>query len=183
MLLSYVVILGLALEIRSDVIEAVDSDYLSLYVDRSSIPDISGSGVFARNNIEPDVIVCEYRGAVVPRGTMVRSDKLMDVIGPDGQEMSIVGGETPSICPLINDCAKIYNTSYSQLDLENFHNSTHGIPTYSGVTYSVKAIHMNSKVFYMSTRKIIAGEEIFVSYGRYACHILCFCICIIRVLS
>ena len=173
LLLSYVMFIAtFIVQSYSEVIEAMDSDYLSLFVENSSNPNIPGDGVYARYDIQPNSIICEYRGAVVPRGTLLGSDKLMGVTGPTGQEMTIVGLDPPTICSLLNDCAMIFNTSYSEKELEDFYMND-SIPTYPGTSYGAVAKHMNSKIFYVSIRHISAGEEIFVPYGRYARVILC----------
>ncbi len=160
-------------------VPATDSDYLNLFIDKTTLPgaDIIGNGVFAKNDIPVGSIICEYRGPIVinqdltERNLEVRSDKTFKISYPDGRDATIIG---TGICSLINDCAWINNNNeianlevLYYLNSRNVTNIEDQMPIIPGYGYNSRSMIINpSKVFIVSTREIKKGEEIFYPYGR-----------------
>ena len=149
-----------------DLIPALDSDYLYLYTAPSTLPIPNiGVGVFARYNIPPNTILCEYRGPVIAAEITYRSDKIFEVAGLDGMGYKIIG---TNICAYINDCAMITH-NYSRAELDNIfiHPDYDAIPTYPSTSYNARFEQsFRGKIFIVSTREIAEGEEVFYSYGK-----------------
>lgn len=158
-------------------VHALDSDFLLLYIDDTSLPHSSiGRGVFAKYDIAANEIVCEYRGALVdaPTREKMHSDKVMQTSGPGGETLFLVGD---GICALINDsaCITIKNelgqfvVPYSDAEIDAFEVSPFldSIPTHPGFPYNARYDILNTtgKVFVRSLRHIAAGSEIFAPYG------------------
>lgn len=133
------------------------SDTLLLYIKKSSLPRNIGEGVFARKDIPAGSIVCEYRGNVVPMTDPVTqlSDKVMG-LNVAGVDYAILGD---NICAIINDAANV-------LDTPKFDDMGEYLP-YRGFGNNCEMVGNFGKLFYVSTRDIDKGEELFVSYGRY----------------
>jgi hypothetical protein len=147
-------------------IDAIDSDFLFLYTNTSSLPGIGGRGVFAKYDIPPDEIICEYRGPAVSTSVAVDSRKLYST-KVNGKTFRIIGN---TICAFINDCAHIYGANYTVDMLAAMFQTEAGeesIPTFPGYDYNARADHRPSgKIFIKSIRHIKAHEEICFSYGR-----------------
>ena len=134
-------------QLRENTFSAIDSDYFSLQTAPSSIPAISGLGVFAKRDIPAEVILCEYRGAILPRdeGLKVPSDKSV-FLKIEEKDYVLVGD---GICAMINDCR----------DVNKGHQECH-----DGFHHNARVMTLHSKVFIVSNRPIRAGEELFWDY-------------------
>jgi len=168
-------------------IAAIDSDYLFLYVGPSTLFASEGGlsdplaptltrGVFARYPIKENAIVCEYRGPVIDsqdRGSLDETYWMMTT-GPRGEQLIILG---EGICPLINDCVSVLNNTLLTPEFvsswaanittqDNRAIVPPEIACSQGRQHNVRIASNQSKVFYVATRDIDAGEELFVFYGQ-----------------
>lgn len=146
-------------------IEAIDSDYLVLYTQKTTLPIPGGLGVFVKQDIPSGEILCEYRGHVIPRDTIFASDKKYDI--SIGDELFVVVGT--NICAYVNDCAHINNNSFTEEDLIRFKESDKAdiIPLYPGYSYNIIPIVTRvGKVFLASSTFIPAHSELFFPYGK-----------------
>ena len=134
----------------------LNSDTLLLYTKKSSLPRNIGDGVFARKDIPVGSIVCEYRGNIVAMNDPMTqlSDKVMG-LNVAGVDYAILGD---NICAIINDAANV-------LDNPRFDGMGEYLP-YRGFDNNCEMVGNFGKLFYVSTRDIEKGEELFVSYGR-----------------
>ncbi len=102
-------------------------------------------------------------GPAVSPNQIIKNDK---IFFSSVLNLKIIGD---CICALINDSAMILHNNYTKKDLDYFEYSDYRdlIPTYPGFTYN--AYYTESKVgkiFIVSTRHILKGEEIFYAYGK-----------------
>jgi hypothetical protein len=148
---------------------AVDSDYFLLYRQNSTLPiENIGSGVFAKYNIPAGSIICEFRGPIVAAeviSKMVDNDKVHDTTGPDGLMYKIL---VDNVCAYVNDCTAALHRPYTVEEWHAVNNSNYGpgVPCIDNFSYnSYPMFQLSGKVFAMSTREILAGEEIFYPYG------------------
>ena len=143
-----------------------DSDYCFLFMAQSTLPVPGiGVGVFAKLDIPEGEIICEYRGQVGEPLFAPHSDKRFSS-RVENTALNLVGN---TICAYINDCAWIYNNSFTFADIDYFMRlpNEDSIPAYPGFEYNAKyAVTKMGKVFINSTKHIKAGSEIFYSYGR-----------------
>jgi len=158
---------------------AVESDFIALFIENTSLPHASiGKGVFAKVDLPADEIVCEYRGMAVKHEARLKiaSDKFMQATGPRGEDIFLLGD---CICALINDSARItvkdgtgrFVVPYSDDELTAFEKSPYldSIPVHPGFSYNVKYDRGNGtgKVFVKTLVNISAGSELFAAYGRW----------------
>ncbi len=151
----------------SEVIYAVDSDYLALYQKQSSLPIDIGYGVFAKVDIPAGEIICEYRGPTIDATTPHYSNKKFRTRVLQNPEQNIIGD---TICSMINDCVLISGANYTMDDVETFKacDREDCIPTYPGFAYNAGYTHTAlGKVFIYAKTPIPADTEIFFPYGRY----------------
>jgi hypothetical protein len=145
---------------------ASDSDFFFLYMAQSTLPVPGiGTGVFAKLDIPAGELICEYRGQIGEPSFDPYSDKLVS-IRVEGNLLSISGN---TICAYINDCAWIYNNSFTVADIDYFMRlqKEDSIPTYPGFEYNAIGIATKmGKIFIQSTKDIKAGSEICYPYGR-----------------
>ena len=146
---------------QNSTIDAIDSDYWLLYIDKSTIPvDGAGNGVFARKPIPQHSILCEYRGPILDNKAadlLPYNDKYFGIkhIGK-----SILG---KGLCSMINDCSNaivLLNSNSTLLNEENDPSRC-----YDGLQINARAIFLADKLFIVSARHIFEGEEIFYTYG------------------
>jgi hypothetical protein len=160
----------------------VDSDYLSLYLNPTTLPIEGGhNGVFAKHEIKIGSLICEYRGPVVKKSlatnNLIHNNYTWD-LDVNGEPNIIIGN---SLCAIINDCVNILNNSriLNREYLNYWHTATttHGsslevpeeIACTDGRTHNVVSIMSGQKVFYVAARDIMPGEELFVYYGNSYC--------------
>lgn len=153
-------------------IPAIDTDYLYLYTNKSSIPlDGVGYGVFALKDIPEGEIVCEYRGAAIDEekyGIFNSRNKYITFTS-DGQRLTVVGN---TICSIINDPVILNKRQkYTREQMRIFklpESSEEIIPLYEGLSYNSKpVVNSMGKIFIVTTKFIKANTEIFYSYGRW----------------
>jgi len=161
-------------------IAATDSDYLYLSISNTTLPGVSSGprnrGVFARHAIKAQAIVCEYRGPVIKSEDKGSLDDTYSfgTTGPDGEDMLILG---EGICPLVNDCVAVLNNPLLTSNLVQAWAAQGTNVTANDVVppemacaegrdHNLKAVSNNAKVFYVTTRDVSAGEELFVFYGQ-----------------
>ena len=143
-------------------ITAIDSDYWLLEIAKSTIPiDSVGQGVFAKSTIPKDSIICEYRGPIIDDESQYKlpyNDKLFGM-KHNGKSYCILG---EGVCSFINDCsnAMVILQQNSSLLFEEEDPSE----CYENFSYNAIALALGPKVFVISSRDIIPGEEIFISY-------------------
>ena len=165
-------------ELPDGEIQGVDSDYLNLYTDTTMLP-FNGTGVFAKYAIPINSILCEYRGPVIKSKdfegkSWVDFSKSFGIDIPGTGERGVILGQ--GLCSLINDCAWIADNSYYEdpdvlmalLNTpEDVNNQQLTFQTYPGTSYNAKSFVISpNKVFVVSTREIVAGEEIYYPYGK-----------------
>jgi hypothetical protein len=136
--------------------EELTSDTLLLSVKKASLPRHVGEGVFARTFIPSGSIVCEYRGRIVSvdDAAVAQSDKVMG-LSIAGADYVILGD---NICAIINDASNV-------LDGPKFDENGDYLP-YAGFSNNCEMVGNFGKLFYVSSRDIKKGEELFVYYGR-----------------
>ena len=130
-----------------------DSDYYNLEVKQSTIPD-AGNGVFTTAPFSEGDIICVYRGRI-GKNFGKSSDKVLTI----DKDISIDGYNIGS---LINDIIEVKHYSkedivkkllfaqkFDKLDLE----------------YNCKFTKKGNVVLITATKDILAGEELFISYG------------------
>jgi hypothetical protein len=75
--------------LATDVVDAIESDYLLLYKAESSLPiEGIGHGVFAKSTIPANSIICEIRGPIISvdsYGQIIGNDKATSVRSIDDQ--------------------------------------------------------------------------------------------------
>ena len=153
---------------NQNIIEAVDSDYLSIYTSQSTIPvEGGGYGVFAKRYIPERVVICEYRGPIIdldytPNRRLPYNDKYFGFEFKN-KEYMVLGKD---VCSMINDCSNaiiLLNNNGTLINEENDPSEC-----YENLSYNARAVYIGSKIFIMSTRAVFPGEEIFFSYSwRY----------------
>ena len=154
------------LQTSSAALPATDSDYLYLYMTKSSIPIDVGLGVFAKVDIPAGEIICEYRGPMIDFDIPYSSDKKFRAGTREGRTYSILGN---TICAMINDPVWVVNKTYTPEEIESFKNATTEdiIPLYPGLTYNANYVATAmGKIFIYATAFIPANAEIFFPYGR-----------------
>ena len=125
-------------EATADKIDAIDSDYIFLYVAKSSLPtEYAGNGVWAKFDLPANELLCEYRGPAILESTAAEygSQNKFKTTAPDGTNLNII---CDSICSVINDCANIVGDTYSEEDLLRFKTADREdiIPAYDGFSYN-----------------------------------------------
>jgi hypothetical protein len=143
-----------------------NSDLLNIFVDLSSLPiEPSGLGVFAKIDIPPDEIICEYTGAVIDAKTITYDDILSEKVAYTDYQGSEFGIDGNNVCAIINDCAWVVGSSYSKQDIDRI-KIIKEIPCYPGYKYNAKVYKTKiGKVFIKSAVFIPKDSEIFWSYG------------------
>ena len=154
---------------HQDTFYAIDSDYFMIDKRPSTLPfENIGSGVFAKFNIPINSIICEHRGFIIfakDINKFPENDKAHDMTGPDGIEYKNLGD---NICAYINDCTAALYRSYTVEEWVALNNSDYrpGVPCIDEFSYNALALNVwGGKIFVVSTREILAGEEIFYPYG------------------
>ena len=155
--------------LNQNLFNAVDSDYFLIYQKPSTLPfENIGFGVFAKHNIPAKSIICEYRGPIIFADDITKfngNDKIYDITGPDGLKYKILGD---TVCAYINDCTAALYRPYTVEEWHSVNNSNYGpgVPCIDNFAYNAEPLyHSSGKVFIISSREILAGEEIFYSYG------------------
>ena len=143
------------------IIEIIHSDFLMLYTDRSNIEN-GGNGVFAKEFIAKNSIICEYRGPVInssDESKLPYNDKYFG-IKIKSKNFSVLG---ENICAFINDCSNAIEKlrQNNTLLYENDHDQSE---CYENLSYNAVALAIGSKIFVLSSRDIFPNEEIFYSY-------------------
>ena len=154
-------------DVESDGIQAIDSDFLYLSINKSSLPFQGvGLGVFSKVLIPRNEIICEYRGVVIPSTTPFQSDYLYSSKTPTGDQINIVPDMNKPICAYINDCARILESNYTAAELNDVERTGVDLPTYSGFSYNAWTMYTPlGKVFIVALVDIPANTEIFYPYG------------------
>lgn len=164
------VLFALAQEEAGEEVQAIDSDYLTLYTSKSTIPiDHVGNGVFASVDIPAGEILCEYRGPIIEANmsSKFQSSKKFQMKSITGESLIILGD---NICSLINDPVMIVGQKYTRAQMDAIKSSPDDdcIPTYPGLNYNAfHKVTLTGKIFIVSSQLIPKGTEVFFSYGRY----------------
>jgi hypothetical protein len=148
---------------------AVDSDFLFMEIKPTSLPAEAnaGLGVFAKVDIGPQEILCEYRGATVPVDVPIASDDIYTTRTSLNELLSIVPQGDRPICAYINDCVVASPEAYTGEELDTIERGEAQLKVYPGFAHNSAAlITRMGKVFVVSTRAIPAGSEIFFAYGN-----------------
>jgi hypothetical protein len=141
-------------------INAIDSDYWSLKIAKSTI-ESGGMGVFAKMLIPKDSIICEYRGPIITDAAQSKlpyNDKLFGIKHND-KSYSILG---EGVCAIINDCSNAIVMLQNNSSLLNEVDDPS--ECYVNQSYNAMALHIGSKIFILSTKEILPGDEIFYPY-------------------
>ena len=149
------------------VLDAFDSDYLYLYMTKSTIPLDVGLGVFAKVDIPAGEIICEYRGPMLDFTIPYTDNKKFRSVTREGKVYSILGR---NICSMINDPVFVVGSSYSAEQIAAFKASPREdiLPLYPGFAYNANYVHTAmGKIFIYSSAFIPAGSEIFFPYGKH----------------
>jgi hypothetical protein len=154
-------------ESESNIVAAVDSDFLFLEMKQSSLPVANaGLGVFSKVDIEKDQILCEYRGAVIPNNVPYKSNYVYGSTMIDGSNILIVPDMDKPICAFINDCVNALDNVYQPEELYMYNQTMKNLPNYSGFEHNAVALSTSmGKILIVSSLAIPAGSEIFYSYG------------------
>jgi hypothetical protein len=143
-------------------ITAIDSDFWLLEIAKSTIPIESvGQGVFAKAKIPKDSIICEYRGPIIDDESQYKlpyNDKLFGM-NHNCKSYCILG---EGVCSFINDCSNAMVLLQQNSSLLNEENDPS--QCYESFSYNALALALGPKVFVTSSRDIMPGEEIFISY-------------------
>ena len=156
--------------LNQNLFNAVDSDYFLIYQKPSTLPfENIGFGVFAKHNIPAKSIICEHRGFIIYAEDINKfpgNDKSHDMNGPDGVKYKNLGN---NICAYINDCTAALYRPYTVEEWHAVNNSDYhpGVPCIDNFAYNAEPLYHGpgGKIFILSTREILAGEEIFYPYG------------------
>ena len=147
----------------SSQVNATDSDFFLLYTKQSSLPiDSIGLGVYAKDTIYNNNIICEYRGPIISdhdKKKFPYNDKFFN-IEVDEKGYSILG---EGICSYINDCSNSLQLLLSNDTL--VYESNDPSKCYDNYNYNARAIGLGYKVFIIAIRDIQPNEEIFFSYS------------------
>lgn len=117
----------------------------TLKVKTSTMPN-AGKGLFAKSDFVRGAIVAEYEGRVC---------KWKDV------EDDVDNGYIYHI----ND-STVIDAAESMHTFGRYANDAAGFQKIEGVKNNAKYVEEGKRVFIMATKKIYAGNEVFVSYGR-----------------
>jgi hypothetical protein len=141
---------------------SIDSDHLNLFSAPSLLPGNIGSGIFARYNLPPNTILCEYRGPTYHLDAPIVSTKWSSVIQVNNLLWKSDG---VGYCAIINDPSLI--RAYSTTELEVFANQTsgQGLPLHQGFSQNVHRAVNGPKSFVVTSQFIHAGAELFYPYG------------------
>jgi hypothetical protein len=145
----------------------LDSDEMNLFTAPSLLPGGIGMGIFAKYDIPPDTILCEYRGPTYPLNATIQSDKWSSVLLVNDLFWKSIG---VGYCSIINDPSLIQ--PYAIEELERFYDpqsqsqSQEEIPLHPGFSTNVARAGNGPKSFVVSSRFIHAGAELFYQYGK-----------------
>jgi len=117
----------------------------TLKVKKSTLPN-AGKGLFVKTEFSKGTIVAEYEG---------RLCKWKDV------EDDVDNGYIYHI----ND-STVIDAAESMHTFGRYANDAAGFQKIDGVKNNAKYVEKGKRVFIMATKKIYAGNEVFVSYGR-----------------
>jgi hypothetical protein len=163
---------------------ALDSDYLLLYIDRTTLPIGNHKGVFAKHRISEGEAVCEYRGPIIKKALAIEmkldNTYTWEITDPDGDSAYILGD---NVCAFINDCVSILdnplimNSEFLDNWRENMtirdvegHAPASWMPDEikcpAGMAENVMSLSVGRKILVVATRVIEPGEELFLFYGN-----------------
>lgn len=147
-------------------ISAINSDYFYLSIKNSTLPiDGVGLGVFAKANIPKGKIICEQRGPIISSEHFhlyLNHNKLFYSNDYNGTMYKIICN---NICSYINDCTIALNRNYTVDEYKSINHEEYMTQCFDNYSYNARYHREQSKVFIISTRDIMQGEEIFFSYG------------------
>jgi hypothetical protein len=148
-------------------IRAVDSDFLFLYMKKSSLPfEEVGQGVFTKVPVFKNEIICEYRGAIIPSDVPFESNYIYHTKTLDGKMIHIVPDMNKPICAYINDCVKILGSNYTIAELNDIIATNGDLPTYDGFKHNAGTLYTKlGKIFIVAIEDIPANTEVFYPYG------------------
>ena len=116
-------------------------------------------------NILEGQVICEYRGPIISSEQFhlySNHNKLFDIYDYNGDSYKIIGN---NICSYINDCTIALSRNYTVDEYENINHEEYMTQCFDNYSYNARYHREQSKVFIISTRDIMQGEEIFFSYG------------------
>ena len=167
---------------------ALDSDYLLLYIDRTSLPIGNHKGVYAKHRIAEGEAVCEYRGPIIKKAIAIEmkldNTYTWEITDPDNDSAYILGD---NVCAFINDCVSILNNpsimnsefldkwreNMTARDAEG-HAPASWMPDEikcpAGMAENVMSLSVGRKILVVATRVIEPGEELFLFYGNTYWH-------------
>jgi hypothetical protein len=147
---------------------AVDSDFIFMEIKPTSLlaGSNAGLGVFAKVNIPPQEILCEYRGAIVPSEVPYESDYIYTSRTATNEPFQIIPDMDKPICSYINDCVVADPSAYTDTEFDTIESGQAALKTHEGFQHNAAAlITKMGKVFVISTANISTGSEVFFAYG------------------
>jgi hypothetical protein len=140
-----------------------DSDQLNLFTAPSLLPGNIGMGIFAKYDIAPNTILCEYRGPTYPLNSTVSSNKWSSILLVNDLLWKSAG---VGFCSIINDPSLIQSYTREYLDRMFDPQNPEEIPLHAGFSPNVVRASNGPKSFVMSSHFIHAGAELFYPYGK-----------------
>ncbi len=119
-----------------------------LKIKKSTLPG-AGKGLFTIDDINKDEIVCEYEGELITWDDAIERN--------DENKGGYVYYISDKVCIDAFDYKKTFG---------RYANDAAGLNRVSGLRNNAVYVEKKNKVFIKATRKIKAGSEVFVSYGR-----------------
>ena len=138
---------------------SVDSDYFVLELKPSTIPGV-GLGVFAKLDIEPGIVIAEYRGSIIlneDRNVARFSDRCLYL----NKDVIIAGNNC--IASFVNDAIQFKET-YTKGEIEEIEKNKH-FPLYPDKNYNCVFMKTLFKAFIVTSKPIKQDEELFCDYG------------------
>jgi len=121
-----------------------------LYVKKSRLPN-AGKGLFTDTDIKKDEIVCDYRGEKLTWKECLKRNEEQDGYGAYYFYVTA------------KNCVDAQNTVW---ELGRYANDAAGFVRVEGIRNNSKYEVRKGVPYIVATRKIKAGEEIFVGYGK-----------------
>lgn len=148
---------------NESIVDAIDSDHFSIFTNKSTLPvEGAGNGVFAKRLIPEKTVICEYRGPIIDSEASLKlpyNDKYFRVDFKNKEYMVLGKG----ICSMINDCSNAIILLKNNETL--VYEESDPSECYDSLSYNAKAVYIGPKIFILTSRNILPGEEIFFSYS------------------
>ena len=119
----------------------------TLYIKKSTIPD-SGKGLFTKIDIEKHTVITEFFGEKISHTVALARGILKE------SHSTIYYNKIYSI-----------DSSKDKKCLATYMNDATGMVKKVGIKNNVFMLRANGRIYVLSKRRILAGEELFMSYG------------------